>query len=208
MLNIDRTSIIVDGIRTPSEKDASEDILAVDVLMEIGPDKETPFLLHDIFFSCTTGDKCNDVMGLKRVLHSLVIDDKLRQEIYPLLKVVSSFDPKSATCFDFDNFTSRCPPNDLDNCQRCQISLDKALSSSQKICTTCPQQSAMFTNAVAHSNTFSLTNRTEPFNQVQLYCQMPGCNSIDNINRVYKASNITFDFSEFFQNLSDKNSFK
>ncbi len=47
---------------------------------------------------------------------------------------------------------------------------------------------------------FLLNNRTQLVDHVQLDCQLTGCNSFDNVNRIYKASKITFDFDEYFKN--------
>jgi hypothetical protein len=146
-----------------------------------------------------TSDKCNDEMSLKRILRSMVIEDRFRQELLPLIQVVYPFDPKPAACFAFNNATDNCPPINLDDCQRCQISVNKVLSSSQEICATCHRNSVNI-NVIMHSTTFLLNDRTQFSDHVQLDCQLKGCNSIANANQIYKASNITFDFGRFFQN--------
>jgi hypothetical protein len=200
-LNNSTSTIVVDGRGALSTNDAAEDMITAMVFMDIGPDKETPLLAHEFFYACTSSDKCNDETGLKRVLRSLVIEDRFRQELSSLIKIVSPFDAKSAACFDFNNFTGYCPPKDLNICQRCQISVDELLSPSQGVCATCPQYS-INTNMVTHSTTIMLNSRTQLSDHVQLNCQLRGCNSIENVNQIYKTSKIRFDFNEFFKNSS------
>ncbi len=202
-LGADTTSaIVVESQRAVSTNAVLQDMVIGIAFMDMGPDEETPLLAHNAFYSCMTSDKCNDEMGLKKILRSLVIEDTLRQELSSLIQVVSPFNPRSAACFEFNNATGYCPPKDLTNCQRCQISIDQLLSPKQEACATCPQFT-INTNMVMHSRTFLLNNRTQIADHVQLDCQVTGCNSIDNINRVYKASKITFDFGEFFKNSSE-----
>ncbi len=196
--NMNITAIDVDSRNSSSKINVAEDIITPMTLMEIGPDEETPLLAHSLFFSCMSSDKCNDEMSLRKILRSLVIEDQFRQELYPLIKIVSSFDAKSAACFNFTNTTTYCPPTDLNICRRCQISVDELLSFHEEICATCPQ-SRDNANAVLHSKTFLLNNQTQLADHVQLDCQLNGCNSIENINRVYTASKITFDFGEFMK---------
>jgi hypothetical protein len=201
-LNINTTAIIVEGQNGPSTKNASEDFTTPMVFMETAHDKEIPILIHSLFFICMSGNKCNDEMSLKRILHSLVIEEKFVQELSSLIKVVSPFNAKSAACFEFNNSTGNCPPNDLENCQRCDISADKWFSSGEEFCATCPHFSSN-SNLIMYTTTFILNNRIQLANHALLDCQLKGCNSINNINRIYKASKITFDFGEFFKNSSN-----
>jgi len=197
--SINITVIAIDTHNASSMQNVAEDSVVLMALMEAGPYGGTPFFAHNLVFTCITSDKCNDQMNLKQILRSVVIEDRFRQELLPLIQVVDSFDPKSAACFTFNNATDNCPPVDLDDCQRCQISIDKVLSSSQEVCATCHRNSVNV-NAVIHSKTFLLNNRTQFSDHVQLDCQLKGCNSIPNLNQIYKASNITFDFARFFEN--------
>jgi hypothetical protein len=197
--NINITTIAVETQSVSSMQNVSDDSVVAMALLEAGPYGGTPFSAHNLFFTCMTSDKCNDDMSLKRILRSVMIEDSFRQELLPLIHVVDTFDPKSAACFAFNNATDNCPSVDLDDCERCQISINKALPSSQEVCATCHRNSVNV-NAVIHSKTFLLNNRTQFSDHVQLDCQLKGCNSIANINQIYKASNIKFDFGRFFEN--------
>jgi hypothetical protein len=201
--NINTTAIVIDARNEPTPQNISEDLLTPMAFMEAAHGEENLLLAHALFFSCMSSDKCNNETILKRILRSLTIEDKFRQELSPLIKIVSPFDPKSATCFDFNNMTSDCPSKDLDNCQRCQTSISKLPSSTDEVCATCPRYSPN-ENIVIRSTIFLLNNRTRLADHVQLDCQLKGCNSIDNTNRIYKASTITFNFDEFFENALEK----
>jgi hypothetical protein len=198
-LNNDTTDIVLSSIPALSTNNAAEDLVIGMAFMDIGPDKITPLLAHNLYFSCTSGDKCNDEDGLKKFLRAATIKDTLREELSSLIKVVSPFDPKSADCVDIKSTVGYCPPKDLTNCQRCQISIDELLTTQQQICATCPQYT-MNTNVVTHSTTFLLKERRQLSDHVQVNCQLRGCNSVDNANRVSRSSKITFNFDEYFKN--------
>jgi hypothetical protein len=51
--------------------------------------------LDSFHYGCTSSNKCNDEKTLKKFLSSLVIEDRLQQEILPLIEFVSPFDPKT-----------------------------------------------------------------------------------------------------------------
>ncbi len=193
------TTIVVDTQMAPPPQNVTEDFITPIAFMEMISNQETALLSHALFFSCMSSDKCNDETNLKRILRSLVIEDKFHQELYPLLKSVSPFDPNSAACFEFSNATDDCPSKDLDHCRRCQTTVDKSFSVSSKVCATCPRYS-IDANGVIRSAIFLLNNRTQLVDHVELDCQLKGCNSLDNINRIYKASKITFDFDKFVRN--------
>ncbi len=197
--NINITVIAVNTQNTSSKPNAPEDILQPMALMEAGPYGGVPFFAHNLVFSCMSSDKCNNETTLKRILHSLIIEDQFREELLPLIHIVYPFNPKPAACFDFHNGTGYCPPVDLTDCQRCEISIDQVLSSPREVCATCHRNS-VDVNAVIHSTIFALNNRTRLADHVQLDCQLKTCNSIANINQVYKTSNITFNFEKFFEN--------
>jgi len=195
----DTTAIVVGDRRAVSKYNASQDMAMGIVFMDIGPDKITPLLAHNLFFSCTSNDKCNDEEGLKKMIRSLTIEDQFRQELASLIQIVSPFDARTAGCSDFHSATGYCPPKDLNTCQRCVITVDQLLSLDKQICATCPQYT-LNTNAVMHSMTFLLNDRSQFSDHAQIDCQFLGCNSMDNINRVYQASKIVFNFDEYFKN--------
>ncbi len=111
------TTILVDARYAVSVKDASQDTIIGMAYVQIEPDNQTSSLVHNLIFSCTSSDTCNDETGLKKILRSLVIEDQFRQELYALIKIASSFDAKSAACLDFTNFTDNCPTTDLKTCE-------------------------------------------------------------------------------------------
>lgn len=196
--NINITVIAVNTQNTSSTQNAPEDIIIPMVLVEAGPYGGVPFFAHNLVFSCMSSDQCNNETSLKRILHSLVIEDKFREELLPLIHIVYPFNPKLEACIDFNNASGYCPPVDLDDCQRCEIFVDQSFSSGREVCATCHRNS-VDVNAIIHSTTFALNNRTRLADHVQLGCQLKSCNSIANINQVYKASNITFNFERFFE---------
>ena len=192
----DTTAIVVKSSQTLATTSDPQNMVMATAFMDIGPDKVTPLLAHNGYFSCTNGDKCNDESALKRFLRSLVIKDTLREDLASLIRIVSPFNPQSAGCVSLNNATGYCPPKDLNNCQRCQISVDQLLTPNHDVCATCPQYS-INTNVVTHTTTFLLNTRSQFSDHAQINCQSMGCNSIANINRVYQASKITFDFGTF-----------
>lgn len=158
----------------------------------------TVSLSYNVGYYCDATDKCNDEINLKQLLNALTIEDQFRQELTPLLKVVSPFDAKQAGCLDFKNVTDApCSPTELDTCQRCEIASQQTISSNQQICATCTPN-AFPMNIVGRGKMFLLNNRTEYIDYTILDCQVNGCNSIDNTNRIFQASKITFNFDKFF----------
>jgi hypothetical protein len=142
-------------------------------------------------------------MNLKQILRSLVIEDKFIPEFVPLMNVVQPFTNKSAAaCYEYTNTTDDCSKTSLDTCQRCQISISKWSLPNKEICATCPRDPAN-SNSVVRESLFDLNNRTSLIDRAQIKCQLPGCNSIHNGNEVYRASNISFNFGEFFKKSSN-----
>jgi hypothetical protein len=72
-------------------------------------------------------------------------------------------------------------------------------TSDQEVCATCPYESES-ENMVARLKTFFFSNQTQDSDTTFLTCQQKGCNSFDNINRIKRASKITFNFDEYFKN--------
>ena len=193
--NINITSITVN---TQNTSTAPQDILKPMALVEIGPYGGVPYFAHSLAFSCMSSDTCNNEVTLQRILQSLTLEDQFREELIPLIHVVYPFNPKTAACLSFHNGTGSCLPVDLDDCQRCEIFVDQTLTSAPGVCATCHRGPADV-NTVIHSTTYSLTNRTRLVDHVQLGCQSKTCNTMANINAVYKASNISFNFAKFFE---------
>ncbi|CAF3736110.1 unnamed protein product [Rotaria sp. Silwood1] len=202
-LNNNDTVLLINNENVLSTKDTLEDSIAVMAYMERVPDQEIPIVAHYLQFVCMSSEKCNSELSLKKILHSLIIKDRFVQELTSLIQTVSPFVPQSAACRELNNFTIECPPTDLDACERCQILVDKWPSVSVELCATCPRTTPNG-NLIARSTIFVLNNRTQLDDHVQLDCQLKGCNSVDNINRIYKTSKITFDFGKFFNLSSNK----
>jgi hypothetical protein len=195
-----RTIIKLNYITTPITNDALDDSILALASLTLSPDDKTPLVSHDLDVGCLSWEKCNDEMSLKRILQSLKIEDKFIPEFVPLMDVVQPFTNKSAAaCYEYTNTTHDCSKTSLDTCQRCQISIDKWSPPAKEVCATCPSSSAGW-NMVVRESLFILNNRTRLIDRAQIICQLPGCNSVNNGNEVFRASNISFDFGEFFKN--------
>ncbi len=156
-LNERLTGITVKCHYRPPISNISEGTLTPIIAMTMESGTETPLVSHEIYFSYMTSEICNDQMDLKRVLHSLEMEEKFRQELSPLIQIVSPFDPKSAACVDFHNNTGYFFPEDLDHCQRYEISVDNLLPSGEEVCATCPEYPTLI-NGVSRSALFVLNN--------------------------------------------------
>ena len=192
------STVVVKSQGTASKTAVVQDMAIGMAFMDIGPDKITPLLGHNAFYSCMTSDKCNDEAGLKKLLRSLRIQDTLREDLSSLIQIVSPFNARSAGCYDINNSSGYCPAKDLNNCQRCQVFVDQLITPAHSACATCPQFT-INTNMVMHSTTFIITSRTQFSDHAEINCQVAGCNSLSNIDRVYRASKISFDYEEFFK---------
>ena len=200
--NLDNNSIQigVHGSRSVSTRDDLQDRVVASVLMNMKSDNETLSLSRNVGYYCSATDQCNNENNLQRILRALTIEDQFQQELSPLLKAVSPFDAKQAACFDYKNVTDQpCPPTDLDACQRCEITSQQSVSSDQQICATCSSNSFPM-NILGHGKVFFLNNRTQYTDYTLLDCQVNGCNSIENNNRIRQASKITFNLDQFLQN--------
>jgi hypothetical protein len=193
------TLVIIDGLELITVKDVILNTIDVYATMIMDMYKKNLLLLDSFEYGCNSSDKCNDEKSLKKILDSIAIDDQFEQEIAPLLEVVSPFDAKTAGCLNFNNYSSDCPRTDLDNCDSCQISVMRSFTFNEKVCASCPYHYSI-ANSVWRHKTFFLSNRTESDDSAYLVCQLNGCNSLENINHIDKASNITFDFDEFLKN--------
>ena len=194
----DTSAIVVGDRHAEAKYNASQDMAMGIVFMDIAPNKVTVLLAHNLFFSCTTADKCNDEDGLKKMIRSLTIEDQFRQELASLISIASSFDGRTAGCSDSHSGPGYCPASVLTACQRCVITVDQILTLDKQICASCPQYS-LNTNAIMRQTTFLLNDRSVFSEHVQIDCQQRGCNSMDNINRVYRARKIAFNFDEYYK---------
>jgi hypothetical protein len=200
--NPSHTVISLSNSPFPLMNDSLHDVLSTLVQLELNADNVTRITTRDLHYECILSDGCNGGTSLKRLLDSLVLEDKFASELSSLIQNVESFNNNSAaTCYRLSNSTDSCAPLDMDGCRRCEISVDQSPSTSNKICATCPLEETDF-NSMKRESVFLLNNRSRLSDLVELKCQLNGCNSLDNINKIRQASTVTFDFDKFFQTSS------
>lgn len=194
------TSIIeVDGFNYRlAGREIVPNTLGVMLSMAVRSDNTTRDHTHILYYDGNTIEKSNDEINLKKILRSVVIEEQFQQEIGPLIQYVSPFDAKAADCLDFRHSVFECPRRDFDTCSRCLIMINDT-TSDQKVCATCPYESES-ENMVARLKTFFFSNQTQDSDTTFLTCQQKGCNSFDNVNRIKRASKITFNFDEYLKN--------
>jgi len=176
------------------------DTVAVTITKGMERNNQTLSSRREVDFECDSSDKCNGPAGIQKVLSSLTVEDQFQQEIAPLLKIVSPFDPRAADCLYVHNNTFRCPPPDPRRCRRCGVEVGRQGSSSaEEVCATCEANESYDNNAVRFK-LFVLSNPAENIDVAGLGCQLKGCNSAVNANRVFQASKITFNSDQYFNN--------
>ena len=193
------TTLWVDSFYFSSPKASvrgSEDLNAATVL-RVSPDRHAPSLEHLLEYDCSSEDRCNNETNLKKILQSLIMKDRFLQEITPILKIISPFDPKSAECFDFNNASLFCDKKDLNNCPHCSSTVTRFNPFDVEVCQTCPSDGYRENIAMRFVG-FQFITRKNIFDSVDCSCQLKGCNSIENSNKIYNASQITFDFDKFY----------
>jgi len=97
-------------------------------------------------------DKCNDKIALKKLLRSIIIENQFQQALFPL---------------DFHNGTFSCSLADLDNCQRCEIVMNKSLSYNSQACTACDSDADEM-HSIKRNKHFVLSNRTKDIDHMAL----------------------------------------
>lgn len=194
------TSLQIFGIEFDSTKPNIDDSLTAFTDMQVVPDTETIVFTRGFLLICMLTPNCNDKNNLQRLLQSLVFEDQLQEELVPLIKVVSPFDPNSASCLDFSNFTEECPDKNLEYCERCYILLDQFSTPGEEICARCPVPTYAPANEITHTKVFAFNDQIVLNDQVEMGCQIKGCNSIENVNQVFKASKITFNSNKYIRN--------
>jgi len=181
------------GIKAPSR-----DMVGVRIVRGMERNNQTLSKGREVHYECDSSDKCNGPDGLKKVLSSLSVEDQFQEEIAPLLKLITPFDPRAADCVYFHNTTFRCPPPDPRRCRRCMVAADEPTSGGEHACATCEMDDSR-DNYVERFKTFVLNNSTENIDVAAIGCQLKGCNTVSNANIVYQASKITFNTEKFFK---------
>ena len=197
--NPPQTLILLHHTSSPLMNGSLRDVILVFAKLELDVDNVTRRWGHVVDYKCTLSDGCNYDTNLKRLLDSLVVEDKFVEKFPSLIQNIESFNNDSATtCYRQSNSSRRCASTDFNGCRRCQIRVDQLPSASNEICATCPLETIDF-NSINRESLFVLNNRSRLLDEVQLKCQLDGCNSLDNVNKIREASTITFDFNKFFQ---------
>lgn len=194
-----KTSMQIFGIELDPSQINLDDSLTAFTDLQVVPDTESTALTRGFLLICFTTPNCNDKNNLQRLLQSLVIEDQFQEELSPLIKIVSPFNPNAASCFDFSNFTEECPDTDLQYCERCHILIDQYQTPGEEICARCPSPAYAATNDISRTKTFAINDQIVLNDQVEIDCQIKGCNSIENVNQVFKASTIKFNTEKYFQ---------
>jgi hypothetical protein len=177
----------------------SNDMVGVRIFKGMERNNQTLSSGREVNYECDSMDTCNGPPGLQKLLAALSVEDQFQQEIAPILKIVSPFDPRAAECVFFHNTTFRCPPPDLRRCQRCTVEVGHRSASAEQVCETCEMEETR-DNFVERFKTFVLSNSSENIDVAGIGCQLKGCNSVNNANLVYQASKITFDTEKFLKN--------
>jgi hypothetical protein len=197
-LDFNRTFLEFGARRRMSIGAPSRDMVSVRIVRGMERDNTTLSSGREINYECDSMDKCNGQTGLQKLLNSISVEDQFQQEIAPLLKLITPFDPRAADCVFFHNTTFRCPPPDLRRCRRCAVEVGQETSLSEQVCATCESDDSR-DNYVERFKTFVVNNPKEDIDVAVIGCQLKGCNSANNANIVYQASKITFNSNEYFK---------
>lgn len=176
--------------------------LTMNVHLENDGDVFAKGLSHDIQYTCQTENKCNSVDAIRRIVNATTLQEQFVDQFTPLLANMTSFTNSSAAqCYSYVNVThsNPCSPTDINDCQRCHISIDYSSSSDDEICATCPKTTETY-NTILRTKHFVLDHRLPPTEHVGFWCQQKGaCNSIINIDKIRQASTLEFDYEIFFK---------
>jgi hypothetical protein len=154
--------------------------------------------VRSVMYVCQSSDGCNNQTVMKRLLDSLVVEERFPENFYSLINITDTFNNNTAaTCLRFSNVTTTCAMPAT--CRRCLTTAYRSPSGSENICATC--DGFIVGNGIRREINFLLSNRTRITDRTRIECQRAGCNSLDNINKIRQASTITFDFDKFFGTL-------
>lgn len=184
-----------------NEKAQVNESLIMNVHLQNDGDDFVRRLSRDIQYTCQMADRCNGVNTVERIINSTTLTERFIKQFTPLLANVTHFTNVSAAqCYSYVNVTnsSLCDPTDTDHCERCHISIDYLDAIGSEICATCPKTTENY-NRILRTKTFLLDHRSQPTENVQLWCQQKGgCNSIANIGMIRQTSELEFDYTKFF----------
>jgi hypothetical protein len=177
----------------------SRDAITARIVKGMERDNMTLASGREITYDCDSSDKCNSPDAWKKIIASVTFEDQFQQEIAPLLKLITPFDPRAADCGYVHNRTVRCPPPDFRRCRRCVVEVAQVQTRTEYECATCEADDSR-DNYVERSKTFVLANRTLDFDIGVIGCQLKGCNTGNNANLVFRASSIHFNSEKFYEN--------
>jgi len=180
----------------PPPLNPSHDMVSIRIGGGMQPNNQTLSKFREVAYECDSSDKCNSPDGLKKLFTALSVEDQFQQEIAPLLKLITPFDPRAADCQYVHNTTFRCPPPDYRRCRRCVVELDEEASHNEHVCATCEIEETR-DNFVERFKTFVLSNPEQNLDVVGVGCQLKGCNTGANAQKVFQASKITFNTEKF-----------
>jgi hypothetical protein len=180
----------------PGSANPSNDSVSVRILRGMERDNQTLSSGREVNYECDSSDKCNSPESLQKVLSALTVEDQFQQEIGPILKLIFPFNPRDADCVYFHNTTFRCPPPDLRRCRRCLVEAGQQQTRGEDVCATCEVEEAR-DNFVERFKLFSLNDPSRDVDVAGIGCQLKGCNTVSNVNRVFQASTIKFNTEKF-----------
>ncbi|CAF0985227.1 unnamed protein product [Adineta ricciae] len=140
-------------------------------------------------YLCAT-EFCNTPANLKRALRSATVEHSLVDLVSQLNSSII-FDPTS--CYSFQN-GSVCSPST--GCQHCHITMRPNWKNvtSIEICARCDSAGRPYFEAMTY---FDLIERKR-YDDFDIRCLTPNCNSLDNVELVRRKTNFQFDYDKYF----------
>ncbi|CAF1437394.1 unnamed protein product [Adineta steineri] len=146
-------------------------------------------------YKCTSSDLCNNEIVMKSLLDSLVFEERFPEEFNTLIQGAPFDNNTAATCFRYANTSFECEMPSLESCERCTIDVYQSSKGNQDICASCER--LIEGNGILRNTTYLFDDRAQ-LDDIHIGCERPGCNSIENINKIRQFSTVTFDFDKFF----------
>ncbi|UJR07215.1 hypothetical protein I4U23_011503 [Adineta vaga] len=158
-----------------------------------------------LIYSCTT-DKCNNRANLLRAFQALNLVQNFAQLDVEFGDENISF-TEQTSCLEFSNSShADCPStaSPLSTCSNCFL---LSTESPHQICARCPMDSSIYKNMITRQVYFFLENRTRLADTTTFRCTTNACNSLENLDRIYKLSTLEFDFNQFYSSSSSSYNF-